>query len=103
MSEDDGPPQAHSEDHRPIENLIGAYRCSTERIDRMVDIARGVGGVYGAQLAGAGLGGCVMILADSSAVSRVRTALARSYFSPLGMSPAVWQVRPVNGGGIIPP
>jgi N-acetylgalactosamine kinase len=45
----------------------GAYRCSTSEIDLMVDAALGVPGVAGAQLAGAGLGGCMMVLAHENA------------------------------------
>jgi len=83
--------------------MTGAYACSTSNIDRLVDLAASVRGVYGAQLAGAGLGGCVTILARQSAVSRVRATLAREYYRPLGLAPSVWRVRPVAGGGIIRP
>ncbi|HOW18253.1 MAG TPA: hypothetical protein PLC79_04375, partial [Phycisphaerae bacterium] len=87
----------------PLYRLAGAYACSTERIDELVDIARVTRGVYGAQLAGAGLGGCVMILAKRSAVNRVKAVLAAEYYRPHGMVPAVWEVRSVSGGGIIRP
>jgi len=87
----------------PLYRLAGAYACSTERIDELVDIARVTRGVYGAQLAGAGLGGCVMILAKRSAVHRVKAVLAAEYYRPHGMVPAVWEVRSVSGGGIIRP
>jgi len=69
----------------------------------MIDIVRVIPGVYGAQLAGAGLGGCVMILARQSAVPRIKTALAREYYRALGLPPTVWRVRPVTGGGIVRP
>ena len=83
--------------------LIGGYACSTANLDRLVDVARSVPGVYGAQLAGAGLGGCVMILAKRTAAARVKSTLARAYYRTLGMAPAVWLVRSVSGGGIIRP
>lgn len=83
--------------------MTGAYACSTPNIDRLVDLAASVPGVYGAQLAGAGLGGCVIILARQSAVPKVRATLAREYYRLLGLAPAVWRVRPVAGGGIIRP
>ena len=69
-------------DSPALHRLIGSYACSTERLDRLVDIARSIPGVYGAQLAGAGLGGCVMILARRQAASRVRSALAKRLKSP---------------------
>jgi len=87
----------------PLYRLVGAYGCSTVNLDRLVDLARAAPGVYGAQLAGAGLGGCVMILARRDAAARVKKALARSYYQPRGMAPAVWRVRSVCGGGTIRP
>lgn len=83
--------------------MTGAYACSTPNIDRLVDLASAVPGVYGAQLAGAGLGGCVAILARQSAVPQVRATLAREYYRPLGLAPSIWRVHPVAGGGIIRP
>jgi len=87
----------------PLHRIAGAYACSTENIDRIVDIARQVPGVYGAQLAGAGLGGCVMILARRRAAPRVKAVLANEYYRPRSMVPALWEVRSVAGGGIISP
>jgi len=43
------------------------FFCSTVRIDQMVDIACSVPGVVGSQIAGAGLGGCIMIVAKKAA------------------------------------
>jgi N-acetylgalactosamine kinase len=67
----------------------GTYACSTPEIDRMVDIACSVDGVVGAQIAGAGLGGCIMILAHKDAVSAVHRALTRHYYKPRNLTPAV--------------
>jgi N-acetylgalactosamine kinase len=49
--------------------LSGEFGCSLPELDRIVDIARRQPGVEGAQLAGAGLGGCIMVL-----VQKPRTA-----------------------------
>ena len=45
-----------------IAELSGEYGCSLPELDRIVDVARRQPGVEGAQLAGAGLGGCIMVL-----------------------------------------
>jgi N-acetylgalactosamine kinase len=45
-----------------LAGLSGAYACSLPELDRIVDLARRRPGVAGAQLAGAGLGGCIMVL-----------------------------------------
>lgn len=67
----------------------GYYACSTPQIDRMVDIACSVPGVVGAQIAGAGLGGCIMILARKDAVPQVKRRLVNDYYKPEKLSPAV--------------
>ncbi len=78
----------------------GAYGCSTPEIDRMVDLACGVPGVAGAQIAGAGLGGCIMILARKDAVGKVRKTLVEQYYKPAGLAPALLACNTVNGTGL---
>ncbi|MCX7424077.1 MAG: hypothetical protein NTW96_00315 [Planctomycetia bacterium] len=53
----------------------------------MVDITSAVPGVVGTQIAGAGLGGCVMILARRDCVEAVAKALASRYYRPAGHCP----------------
>lgn len=79
----------------------GSYACSTPEIDRMVDIASRVPGVAGAQIAGAGLGGCIMVLVRTEAVEAVRKALLRDYYRPAGLKPAVLPCIPVEGAGLV--
>ena len=43
----------------------GGYECSTPEIDALCDFLNASKGVYGSQLVGAGLGGCVIALVDS--------------------------------------
>jgi len=78
----------------------GSYACSTPQIDRMVDIACGVDGVAGAQIAGAGLGGCVMILAKKEAVPAVQKALVKQYYKPNKLKPAVIECTTTEGAGL---
>jgi N-acetylgalactosamine kinase len=60
----------------------GGYACSCWEIDQMVDIALGVKGVVGAQLSGAGMGGCMMVLAREEAVEEVSAVLTEKYYRP---------------------
>ena len=80
----------------------GAYACSTPEIDQMVDIASAVPGVAGAQIAGAGLGGCIMILAQQETRS---TPCARPWrgttTSPRGLEPAILPCIAVEGAGLV--
>lgn len=79
----------------------GAYRCSTPEIDRMVDLSLEVSGVAGAQLAGAGLGGCMMVLAHHSATAALVERLAASYYAPRGVSPDISVCIPIAGSGVL--
>lgn len=83
-------------------NQPGAYACSLPEIDRMVDIALRTPGVSGAQLAGAGLGGCMMVLCQSQAVTQLKNNLEQLYYAQAGIEPAILVCRPVAGGGMLP-
>lgn len=79
----------------------GAYACSLPDIDAMVDLALEVDGVAGAQLAGAGLGGCMMVLVRSDAVEALKSRLEDGYYAPTGRTPNILTCRPVAGSGIL--
>ena len=79
----------------------GAYHCSIPEIDRMVDITLGVDGVLGAQLAGAGLGGCMMLLVHREAVRRVSAALEEQYYRPEEKTISILQCRPISGSSVL--
>jgi N-acetylgalactosamine kinase len=79
----------------------GSYACSTPEIDQMVDLASGVPGVVGAQIAGAGLGGCIMVLVRKENVEAVRRALAAGYYRPRGLEPAAIPCITVEGAGLV--
>ena len=79
----------------------GSYACSTPQIDQMVDVASSVPGVAGAQLAGAGLGGCIMILARKDAASSARKALAQHYYRPNALPTTTIPCITVEGAGLV--
>ncbi|MFW6158250.1 MAG: galactokinase, partial [Planctomycetota bacterium] len=74
-------------------NQPGGYDASCEELDIMVDAARAVPGVYGACLVGAGLGGCIVALAEKDAADDVIAAVEAAYYRPRGCEP-VAQVCP---------
>ena len=78
----------------------GSYACSTPEIDQMVDVASAVPGVAGAQIAGAGLGGCIMILAKKQRVEAARKALVKHYYRPAGLKPDIIPCIAVEGAGL---
>lgn len=71
-----GSRQPTANDLMRLESLPGSYRCSLPELDRIADLAKKLRGVEGAQLAGAGLGGCVMVLVQREHSDDVRLALA---------------------------
>jgi galactokinase len=79
----------------------GSYGCSVPEIDYMVDLALNVDGVVGAQLAGAGLGGCMMVLAHSDALPRLRAKLVDAYYRPYNQPPAILPCEPIAGSGVL--
>jgi N-acetylgalactosamine kinase len=82
-------------------DCYGSYACSTPDIDRMVDLAKAVPGVVGAQLAGAGLGGCMMVLVRPEALSALQQTLLDDYYQPRDVPPEMHICSPVEGAGLL--
>ncbi len=79
----------------------GAYRCSIREIDALVDIACRTPGVLGAQIAGAGLGGCAMVLVESAAVSELMDRLNRLFYQPNSLPSGVTVCTPSAGSSLL--
>jgi N-acetylgalactosamine kinase len=79
----------------------GAYRCSIREIDALVDIACRTPGVLGAQIAGAGLGGCAMVLVEAAAVPRLTDRLNQLFYEPSGMPSGVIVCTPSSGSNVL--
>ena len=78
----------------------GAYACSTPRIDGLCDLLDGAPGVYGAQLVGAGLGGCVVALVEKSKAEAVLALLGKEYYAKNGLPPSAFVCVPSAGSGV---
>ena len=77
----------------------GSYACSIPEIDLMADIANRTPGVAGAQLAGAGLGGCMMVLAKQDAVPLLTENLRNGYYRPRNIRENILVCSPIAGAG----
>ena len=78
----------------------GAYSCSIPQIDRMVDVALSIRGVMGAQILGAGLGGCMLVLAHEDSYEALEKAMLRKYYQPAGLEPDMFACYPITGSGV---
>ena len=93
-------------DHRRVASAQlhrqpGAYRCSIREIDALVDIACRTPGVLGAQIAGAGLGGCAMVLVETAALPRLKERLDRMFYQPSGLPSGVMVCTPSAGSSLL--
>jgi N-acetylgalactosamine kinase len=76
-------------EERPLCDEPGYYGASIRELDLMVDLLRGVEGVLGAGLMGAGGGGYVLALAREEALPAMRRVLEEGYYAPRGLQPEV--------------
>jgi galactokinase len=76
-----------NESHDSLRDL---YEVSSAELDAAVEIARGVSGVYGARMTGAGFGGCAIALAEQTAVDALRDAVIREYPARTGRQPSIY-------------
>jgi len=79
----------------------GRFGPGAKEIDRIVDVAQEVPGVVGAQLSGAGAGGCAMALVREQAVGRLKRALSEKIFRPARLRPAIDVCGFVEGAGLL--
>ncbi len=82
------------EGHR---SLRDDYQVSSAELDTLVEAAIEVPGCYGARLTGAGFGGCIVALADESAVQDIRTHLIEIYEARYEQQPNVYIVHSADG------
>ena len=82
-------------------DAVGAYGCSTPRIDSLCALLDRTPGVLGSELAGAGLGGCVLALVEADGAEAVLDVLAREFYAPLGASPAAFVCAPACGASVL--
>jgi len=78
----------------------GWYGASTFNIDEMVDLCHEVDGCLGAQIIGAGLGGCMIAVVHASAAEDVISHLKTAYFEPNGLPSDVWSMLPSHNARV---
>jgi galactokinase len=82
------------------DSLRDDYEVSGPELDLLVEIARGVPGVLGSRLTGAGFGGCTVTLARPEAVEPLRRAVEARYPRETGLKPRLWACEAADGAAI---
>jgi galactokinase len=73
-------------------------QVSIPELDTLVECLVGAG-AHGARLTGAGFGGCVVALVDTSAAAAVAERATADYRARTGRDPSAWIMRAANGAG----
>lgn len=84
-----------------IYNQPGGYACSTETIDSLVDAAIKHPGVMGAELSGAGLGGCILILVRREQTESLLEMLKSTYYDKNNLPMGAQVFVPIAGSSVI--
>lgn len=92
--------QRHWTARTPLWQTAGSYRCSTPALDFLVDAARQAGAL-GAQLCGAGMGGCAMALVPSNAAEMVAQKVAAAYAQVFERELAWFVAAPCQGATVL--
>jgi galactokinase len=74
-------------------SLRDDFQVSVPEIDRLVEIACAMPGVYGARLTGGGFGGSVVILANRAKSATAASTIAERYQEETGKTPSVLRLR----------
>jgi galactokinase len=83
------------------ESLKNDYEVSCPELDRMVEIARTIEGVYGARMTGGGFGGCTVNLVAADRAAAFARRLARAYRTQTGTMPEIYDGTPVDGAQVL--
>jgi len=79
--------------NRSHQSLARDYQVSSPELDTMVRLARGLPGVLGARLVGAGFGGAALALVRSAAAPSFRRRLFAAYRTQTGSAPHIYLLR----------
>lgn len=77
------------------------YEVSCPELDAMTDTARSAPGCLSARMAGAGFGGCIVSLVETSLVSDFLSHTEDSYKKQTGISPTLYVCTAEDGAGVV--
>jgi galactokinase len=82
-------------------SLRDLYEVSSPELDALVEITRGVPGVLGSRLTGAGFGGCTVTLARRDSVAALTETVLQRYPARTGLAPRAFEVSPAAGARVV--
>jgi galactokinase len=77
------------------------FAISRWEIDRMVELAQGHPGCYGARMTGGGFGGCCLALVRAEQAAAFAESVSRDYSAATGLTPALYISQPSAGAGVV--
>ena len=83
------------------DSLRDDYEVSCKKLDAMVEVAREVGGVYGARMTGAGFGGCTVNLVEVAHADAFAAQVAPAYTAATGLIPAIYVCAVEDGARVL--
>jgi galactokinase len=82
-------------------SLRDDYEVSCRELDVLVELARGMEGVFGARMTGGGFGGCTVNLVRAEAAEQFQLEIRRGYESATGIVPDVYVCSAADGAGLV--
>ncbi len=82
------------------ESLSRDYAVSCPELDTLVEVARGVPGVYGARMTGGGFGGCAIALIRPEARRPLEEAIRNAYDTKYEKPAIVYSTKPEDGATV---
>lgn len=84
-----------------LSKVPGAYGCSIPEIDEMCRLLNATDGVLGCELAGAGLGGSVIVLVEKDKAAHVKETLGREFYDKKGLPRSAEIYLPSSGASVM--
>ncbi len=82
------------------QSLACLYEVSIPELDRIVELALTVEGVFGARLTGAGFGGCSVVFHDNECAEALRQTVTDGFEKNFGRRPPIHHLRSAGGAGV---
>ena len=76
------------------------YEVSCRELNLLTDIARGVDGVVGTRMTGAGFGGCTVSILHKDALETFRTRITTEYHKQTGIEPEIYRCNISDGAQV---